>query len=289
MPLLTLQSVRQYYEQNTRLFSFFGGSNKAKSIHRAIWFPGVQDLKQALTASNRLILNEIQDLILKDPISQLHLIDLGCGIGGTLFYLINHIPLPAMAAGLTISPAQARLARNQALKETNRHTIGFAVADYQTVPLQEKTCDLVFSIEAFAHATCPACYLAEAARLLRPGGRLVLIDDFLSATVLPKTETHQRWLDAFRQGWRLPGLRTPVWVAVEAARHGLIQIKGRDLTTWLKLRTLPQWTADLLLNVGSKLPIRHAIWGSMLGSLALQHCLKAGLVDYQLLVFERQA
>ncbi len=99
MPLLTLQSVRQYYEQNTRLFSFFGGSNKAKSIHRAIWFPEVQDLKQALTASNRLILNEIQDLILKDPISQLHLIDLGCGIGGTLFYLINHIPLPAMAAG----------------------------------------------------------------------------------------------------------------------------------------------------------------------------------------------
>ena len=155
--------------------------------------------------------------------------------------------------------------------------------------MQTNAFDLVFSIEAFAHAPHPEHYLTEVARLLRPGGRLVLIDDFLSSTILPGSETQLRWLDGYRQGWRLPGLRTPVWVTAEADRHGLAQVKGFSLTSWLKLFTLPEWAANLLLRIGHNLPWLHAIWGSMLGSLALQHCLQAGLVDYQMLVFEKRA
>ena len=288
MPLLTVQSVRKYYEQNTRIFSIFRGSSQAKSIHRALWLPDVQDLGQALTASNELVLKEIQDLLLADSITHFRLIDLGCGVGGTLFYLLKKIPSVTCAFGVTISPIQARLSRVHKLKEANQQSIGITVADFQMVPMQTNAFDLVFSIEAFAHAPHPNYYLAEAARLLRPGGRLVVIDDFLSATIFPVSETHQRWLATYRQGWRLPGLRTPVWVAAEAVRHGLTLVEKRNLTKWLKLLTFPEWAANLLLRIGLNLPWRHTIWGSMLGSLALQHCLKAGFVDYQMLVFESQ-
>lgn len=288
MPQITVQSVRQYYEQNTRLFTCFGSTNNARSIHRALWLPGIVSLEQALSASNELVLQETQNLTPVDSSSPMRLVDLGCGIGGTLFYLLKHLQQPSFALGVTISSAQAEMAQVQAAKENNAHCFGITVADFEAVPLPGGTFDLAFSIEAFAHAVQPVRYLAEIARLLRPGGRLVLIDDFLSAAVPPKTETHRRWLNSYREGWRLPALHQADWVAAEATRHGLVQIRERDLTPWLKLRTLPNWAANLLLRMGSKPPVRHAIWGSMLGSLALQHCLKAGLVEYRLLVFERR-
>jgi len=206
-----------------------------------------------------------------------------------MFYLLDRITLPALVTGITISPVQAGLAQTQAEKEHNRISPGFIVADFQTVPLSSKSFDLAYSIEAFVHAPHPARYFAETARLLRPGGRLVLIDDVLSENAAPETEPHRLWLDAYRQGWRLPGLRTASWIAAEAARHGLIKVRDRSLSAWLRLRTIPNWAAKFLLKNGFKLPLRHAIWGSLLGSLALQHCLKAGLVEYHLLVFERQA
>jgi cyclopropane fatty-acyl-phospholipid synthase-like methyltransferase len=288
MPLITDQSVLQYYEQNTRLFSWFGNPNQARSIHRALWLPGVQNLGQALVVSNELVLEEVQDLERANSGGSLRLADLGCGIGGTLFFLLRRITPPVLAIGMTISPVQAGMAQSQVLRESGEKPIGLIIADFQAAPLPTNFMDLAYSIEAFTHALYPASYLEETARLLRPGGRLVLIDDFLSETILPATDEHRLWLGAFRQGWRLPGLHTPAWVVAEAARHGLVQVRGRILTAWLKLRTFPDWAANLVLKVGVKLPLRHAIWSSLMGSLALQHCLNAGLVEYRMLVFERQ-
>lgn len=289
MPRITTQSVRQYYDQNTRLFTFFGGSNRVQTIHRALWLPGVAKLDQALAASNELVWLEIDELLQHNPSPSLCLADLGCGIGGTLFALIKKIPIRACAVGITISPAQARTAENLALKENHSHACRFVVADFQAVPLPAKALDLAYSIEAFAHAPDPTCYLAETARLLRPGGRLVLIDDFTSDEIHPQTGAHSLWLDAYHQGWRIPGLRSPAWVRAEAAALGLVLVRDQNLTPWLRLSTVPNWAVNPLLKFGSNLPLRHAIWGSMVGSLALQHCLKAGLIEYHLLVFERRA
>ncbi len=289
MSRITAQSVRQYYDQNTRLFTLFGGSNRAQSIHRALWLPGVAKLDQALAASNELVWQEIHELLHHDQSPPLRLADLGCGIGGTLFALLKKIPIRTYAIGITISPAQARTADNLAQKENHRQDCRFVISDFQAAPLPAKAIDLAYSIEAFVHAPYPTHYLAETARLLRPGGRLVLIDDFLSDEIHPKTGPHSLWLDAYQHGWRIPGLRSPAWVAAEAASLGLVLVRDQNLTACLRLRTVPNWAVNPLLKFGSNLPQRHAIWGSMVGSLALQHCLKGGLVEYHLLVFERRA
>jgi hypothetical protein len=53
------------------------------------------------------------------------------------------------------------------------------------------------------------------------------------------------------------------------------------------LRALPDVPARVLRTIGEKIPARHPIVPSMLGSLALQQCLKMGIVEYRMLVFAR--
>ena len=48
------------------------------------------------------------------------------------------------------------------------------VAADGTVPVEDASCDAVISTQVLEHVTDPAVYLAECARVLRPGGRLLL-------------------------------------------------------------------------------------------------------------------
>jgi cyclopropane fatty-acyl-phospholipid synthase-like methyltransferase len=289
-PANTTQSIRRYYEQNTRLFFSLGGSSRAYSIHRALWMDGVATLDDALLTCNRLLLAEAQSVV---AVSRLHLVDLGCGIGGTLFYLLERLQGSAIGVGLTISPLQAQLARRRSRQLALDGECLFVEADFLASPLALGS-DMVYSVEAFVHAASPQRYFDEAARLLRPGGRLVLVDDFLAESPAPaqsspsREPAPQRWLEAYRQGWHVPNLCTAEQAIRLAEACSLHLRQETDLTPHLRLRTLPEGLASLLLKVGKRLPVRHAILPSMLGSLALQQCLKMGWISYRLLSFEKQ-
>jgi SAM-dependent methyltransferase len=288
-PPLSTQSIRRYYEQNTRLFFSLGSSPRAYSIHRSIWMEGVRTQEDALNTSNRLLLDEVERLSVSSP---LRLADLGCGIGGTLFYLLEHLYKPAYGVGLTISPLQARLARQRSHQLTLEGACLFVEADFLSPPLAD-VFDLAYSVEAFVHAPAPERYFEQAARLLKPGGRLVLVDDFLVDAPIPARnvrsteQTRLRWLEAYRQGWHVPNLCTAAQVTVLAQACGLHLVHELDLTPYLRLRHLPEGLASRLLYLGEKLPFNHAILPSMLGSMALQQCLKMGWISYRLISFEK--
>ncbi len=285
------QSIRRYYEQNTRLFLSFGGSAGSYAIHRAVWAEGVATLEEALHYTNHLILAEAENL----PASAcLRLADLGCGIGGTLFYLLTHLNKPVQSVGLTISPLQARLARERACQLSLDEISLFVEADFLSPPLAGGF-DMVYSVEAFVHAAAPELYFEQAARLLKPGGRLVLVDDFridngAPVHAQPSLErSRRRWLQAYQDGWHAPNLCTPGQAIELAQSHALIPVMQLDLTPHLRLRALPDGLASFLLAFGERLSWRHAILPSMLGSMALQQCLKMGWIGYHFMAFEKRA
>ncbi len=86
----------------------------------------------------------------------------------------------------------------------------------------------------------------------------------------------------------MPNLVTAAQAIRLAQACGLHLRHEIDLTSHLRLRSLPDTLASLLLKLGERLPVRHAILPSMLGSLALQQCLKMGWICYRLLSFEKQ-
>lgn len=277
--------IRSYYDQNTRLFLSLGSSARSQAIHRAVWTGDSRSLDEALNYTNRLVLDQARQLQAGQNASRLRVVDLGCGVGGSLAYLLKHLDPPPLLVGLTISGVQARLGQAGLAG-----ACALLQADFQAVPLAAGF-DLTYAIESFVHAAQPERFLAEAARLLRPGGRLALCDDFL-ALRLAQTGPDaggRRWLQAYQHGWRVPNLAPLDEVEHLASRSGLRLVSQQHLTPYLRLRALPDPLARSLLWTGLHLPLRHPIFPSMLGSLALQQCLKRGLVQYHFLVFAKEA
>lgn len=87
-------------------------------------------------------------------------VDLGCG-GGLLAQWFADAG--ARVAGIDVSPASARVAAD--------HVAGlFARGDAQHAPFADACADVVVLADVLEHVARPDAVLAEAARILRPGG-----------------------------------------------------------------------------------------------------------------------
>ena len=277
-------SIRRYYEENTRLFLRFVPTPGTYTIHRALWADGVTTLNQALNYSNELLLAEILSHTQSQSLERLQILDLGCGVGGSLFYLLTRLTMPTIGTGITLSGTQANIARQRAQQVGVIDKCNFIEGDFQSVPISGNI-DIVYSIEAFVHSTHSEKYLSEVARLLKPNGKLILCDDYLANRSLDSSE--QRWLNAYQDGWFVPNVKTISHLEELARAHNLRLVSNRHLTPYLRLRALPNFLAEFLLAIGKLIPRFHTIVPSMLGSMALQQCLKMGIVEYHWLVFEK--
>jgi SAM-dependent methyltransferase len=139
--------VRAYYERNTPIFMRFGRERETQTIHRSVWAEGVGALPEALTYVNNLVGNAVMGVAAERAGQPLQLLDLGCGVGGSLFHLARATAAPFFGIGVTISPLQCRLARQSALAR------GRAAAFVERIfaPAAGEV-DLVYAIESLVHA-----------------------------------------------------------------------------------------------------------------------------------------
>lgn len=95
--------------------------------------------------------------------------DLGCGGG---FLALALADLGAEVVGLERSPGSVRAAQAEARRRGSRAR--FLCGDLYVAPLDTADYDFVLMSDVLEHLEHPAAALREAARLLRPGGRLFL-------------------------------------------------------------------------------------------------------------------
>jgi SAM-dependent methyltransferase len=208
------------------------------------------------------------------------LLDLGCGVGTAALYLADRLPVEVV--GVSISPAQVRRAERYAAQGGPRPgTARFRVADFTRLPHDLADLDLAFAIESFVHADPAAAFFREVARVLRPGGALVVIDD-----VRTGDPADPRLAD-FRAGWHAPTVVSVDEAAGLAAEAGLRLVGSRDLSPMQRLRR----PRDRVISAAQPLLRRargRSMWAdSMVGGDALQQSHLAGLLEYRLLRFER--
>lgn len=108
------------------------------------------------------------------------LLDIGTG-GGLMLEILG--PRAQRAVGVDISASALRLAR------TRVHGVGLAHCEFRrgnmySLPYEDACFDTVTIDRVLAAAERPAAAIAEAARTLRLGGRLILIEDFDQIGVL---------------------------------------------------------------------------------------------------------
>jgi SAM-dependent methyltransferase len=281
--------IRAYYEENSLWFRWVGQRQQSQVIHRPVWAEGSQDRQIALNYVNERISRQVGMMMDCQRADRLDLLDLGCGFGATLQYLHRQWGEQIGAVGLTVSTKQAQVAQRWVEERGAAHDCAFLVADFQAAPLTGSF-DLAFSIEAFAHASHPERYFAEVSRLLKPGARLILCDDF-QADDRPSSMLNaadRRWLAIFKRGWHVPCLLSRTEVVALAQRYRLHLVEDTDLNPHLRTRSFPDACLPLFdwaVNHQGKLA---PFLESVVGGWALEQAIGRRNVTYRFLVFEKE-
>ena len=96
--------------------------------------------------------------------------DLGCGTGAVLPLVAPHV---ARVIGVDGSDAMLAAARQRASAWSN---VELRAGSLEALPLEPRGLDAALMVLVLHHLPSPAAALAEAARVLRPAGRLLVVD-----------------------------------------------------------------------------------------------------------------
>ena len=107
-------------------------------------------------------------------------LDVGCGLGGALAD-INQRYRNMRLVGVNIDSRQLGICGE--LEQLNQNQLSWIAADACALPLPAAGLDRLLCIEAGFHFASRRVFLHEAARVLRPGGVLVLADILLSPPI----------------------------------------------------------------------------------------------------------
>lgn len=274
--------VADYYDRHTRAFVAWGQGGGLGAIHRAVWGPGVHDTAGAF----HYVDDRIAQLVLGLPgsSSPAHLVDLGCGVGSSICYLAQL--LPVHATGITVSGQQVEIANRRILEAGLAERVRCLQADYADVPGDVPPADLAFAIESFVHAPDPAAFVAQCARIIRPGGVLVICDDFRRRVSTPEAE---RAIREFREGWHVNTLIHADDLQRLAIEAGFAHDQTTDLSPYLEIRRLRDRLVGALLWPMRAIPAARHRFDDLFGGHALQTCLARGWIGYDLAVFRRLA
>ena len=271
-------AVVAYYDQTWLDYRLFWLNHRTLSVHFGYTDATTHGHADALLHMNRVL----ADRAAIQPGTRV--LDAGCGVGGSSMWL-------AQARGATvigITPVASQVARARSFAATRKlgDQVAFEQADYTHTPLPDASFDVVWALESLCHAPDKAAFYREAARLLRPGGRLVIAEYIRAARPLsaPGEQLLHRWLD----GWAIPDLDTRAEHLAHAAAAGLKDARIDDITahTQPSLRRLYQLTrwAYPLAVTGRAVGIRSAIQhGNVIGSLCQYQALERGLWFYGML------
>jgi cyclopropane fatty-acyl-phospholipid synthase-like methyltransferase len=280
------RQVTSYYDRNTARFLRWGKDEGTFNIHGALWPPEVKSLSAAMHYSNELVAREIERC--PDPVNRV--LDLGCGVGGSLFYLGRRLPQVRSFTGISLSPLQINIARQRAPVD-QKARFQFEAGCFLQLPSERFRADFSYSIEAFTHSPAPDVFFGVQASVLPQGGRLAIIDDCLSdtASTAEMTNRQERLLDRYRRNWLLPGLRNLKALNSLAEEKGFCLIANQNLTPYLRLGRPRDRAISLLVRCLGPLMERDTYLKSLVGGDAKQRCYLEGLIHYRLLVFEKRA
>ncbi|MFN2534314.1 MAG: methyltransferase domain-containing protein [Pseudonocardiaceae bacterium] len=232
----------------------------------------------ALKNMNRVLADRVQI----EPGARV--LDAGCGVGGSSLWLAQE--RGADVVGITLAARQVEKARSYAARRGLANRVHFEVADFTATPFPDASFDVVWAVESLCHAPHKAAFYQEAARVLRPGGRVV-VADFVRAG-RPLDPTGERLLHEWLSGWAVPDIDTHGEHTEHLAAAGFVDTRLDDVTAHTRpslrrLYRMAYFTYPLALY-GYVKGVRSAVQhGNVIASIRQYQALRHGAWFYSIL------
>src|SRR6202451_1778802 len=137
-------------------------TSAAAMVQRRLWGTDPQAWAELAESHNRPLFEAVLDAARVGPGTSV--LDVGCGSGLTLVLAGER---GALVSGLDVSPGLLGVARERLPEGDLRDS------DMESLPFPDAAFDAVVGVNAFQFAGDPRLALREAARVTRPGGRVV--------------------------------------------------------------------------------------------------------------------
>jgi cyclopropane fatty-acyl-phospholipid synthase-like methyltransferase len=258
----------------------FGHPRADLTMHKTLRIP--DGLQAAYGKSERRLYITDRALAAAELAPQPLVLDAGCGFGGTVFRW--HERTGGSYDGLTVSRVQWKVACREARRRGLAARCRFHLRSYDE-PI-DGTYDAVVAIEALVHSPCFARTFANLVSALRPGGRLVMVED------VPRDEAvGDADLEIVRERWALGAVPTSSTYREALAGNRLRVLHDEDLSAGFQTRAPAELRAAeaRYRRAHALLPLAGArfVLAAYLGGVALERLYQRDLVCYRLIVAER--
>jgi tocopherol O-methyltransferase len=214
------QHVVDYFDQTHNDYRLLWGIDRHFSLHCGFFDTERRCHDDAVLHMNR-VLTTMAGITPGERI-----LDAGCGIGGSALWLAAKLGVSVV--GININAKQVAQARRLAREQRLEDRLQFHVADFCATRLADEAFDVVWALESACYAENPCAFLSECRRVLRPGGRLIIADGFLTRDDLADDE--QRVVTRWRRGWAIPGVASIARFRQWLGEAGFRDIAFRDIT-----------------------------------------------------------
>ena len=134
-----------------------------------------------------------------------HVVDAGCGIGGTSIYLAR--TRGCRATGVNLKEGQLEIAEKRVNEAGQAQRVGFRRGDCsRRLPFDSNSIDVVVNIESACHYSDRGQFLREVHRILKPGGRIVAMDWLMADDIT--AEQCEQHIEPLCEHWALGGLES---------------------------------------------------------------------------------